>query len=51
MAEVFYRKESEDDGWAFEFLLDDDILDMPEIGIAISLAEIYKDLIMTGRRP
>ena len=51
VAEVFYRKDSEDDGWAFEFLLDDDILDMPEIGISISLAEIYKDLIMTGRRP
>ena len=41
-AEVFYRTEEE---WAHEFLTGDQaVLDMPEIGISIPLAEIYEGL-------
>jgi Uma2 family endonuclease len=42
-AEVFYRAENEDDGWLLEFVSGDGaMLNMPEIGVCISLAEIYK---------
>ena len=48
-ADVFYRTEDEDIPWAFEFLSDGDILEMPEIGISIPLAELYQDITLAGR--
>ena len=48
-AEVFYRSQDEDDGWAHVLLSGDDVLDMPEIGIAIPLAEIYEDITLAGQ--
>ena len=48
-AEVFYRTQDEDDGWAYLLLSGDDALDMPEIGISIPLAEIYEDITLAGR--
>ncbi len=41
-AEVFAR--GEDGEWTYEFLDRHGVLDMPEAGIAITLAEIYADL-------
>ena len=48
-ADVFFRTKEEDNPWAFEFLSDGDVLDMPEIGISIPLAEIYEDIALAGR--
>ena len=49
-AEVFFRKEDADDGWSHEFLSAEDVLDMPEIGIAIPLADFYQAVALAGRR-
>ena len=43
------RNAGEDDGWAYLLLSGDDVLDMPEIGISIPLAEIYEDITLAGR--
>ena len=39
--EVFYRAEEEEDGWAYEVFYEDAIIAMPEIGISLSLVDIY----------
>jgi Uma2 family endonuclease len=41
-AEVFFRKE--DGEWTHEFVTDAKLLDMPEIGVAIPLLDIYEDV-------
>ena len=44
VAMVYHRK---GDGWAFAFVSGEGaMLDMPEIGIAVPLAEIYEDIIL-----
>ena len=48
-AEVFFRMEDTDDGWGHEFISAEGVLDMPEIGISIPLAEIYKNATLAGR--
>ena len=50
-AEVFYRTEDEEDGWAHQLLSGDDVLDLPEIGISIPLAELYEGMVLAGRGP
>ena len=41
--------EDTDDGWGHEFISAEGVLDMPEIGISIPLAEIYKNATLAGR--
>ena len=44
-AHVFFRTP---DGWELEFADGTSVLDMPEIGIAVPMAEIYEDLALEG---
>lgn len=48
-ATVFFRSDDAADGWAFEELAVEDVLEMPEIGVSIPIDEFYQDVALTSR--
>ena len=48
-AEVFYRSADVEDGWAFAFLSGAGaVLDLPEIGIAVALGDVYRNIVLAS---